>query len=179
MERETSIPTGWCSFSDKELRVNIDLTQVIVAIFLLCCSTKENISVKWVYLTWQRIYKQCEGSRNGVTRDQVVQMKQNANTPVTQLQYFHMHMLQTCLGRTTTVFAHVTRWRIKFLFWHTSQQSITFKTIPQEEKSELGITLDKITVLYIYTDITGWSVQLLTMEKIQKKKPLTIQTSHS
>lgn len=34
----------------------------------------------------------------------MVRMKRNANTLVTQLQYFHMHMLQICLGRTTTVF---------------------------------------------------------------------------
>lgn len=39
-----------------------------------------------------------------MTRDQMVQMKQNAHTLVTQLQYFHMHVLQHCLGRATTMF---------------------------------------------------------------------------
>lgn len=34
----------------------------------------------------------------------MVQMKRNANTLVTQLQYFHMHKLQICLGGATTVF---------------------------------------------------------------------------
>lgn len=79
-----------------------------------------------VYLSWQRIHKQCERCRNGVTQDQMVQMKQNANTLVTQLQYFHMHMLQICLARTTTVFiqCHILE-GIKFLFWHKSQQSFT------------------------------------------------------
>lgn len=52
-----------------------------------------------------------------MTRDQMVQMKQNANTLVTQLQYFHMHMLQRCLDRATIVFiqCHTSR-GIRFLF---------------------------------------------------------------
>lgn len=39
-----------------------------------------------------------------MTRDQWFWMKQKAHTLVTQLQYFHMHALQHCLGRATTVF---------------------------------------------------------------------------
>lgn len=39
-----------------------------------------------------------------MTRDQMVRMKQNANTPATQLQCFLMHMLQICLVKRTSVF---------------------------------------------------------------------------
>lgn len=61
-----------------------------------------------------------------MTRDQVVQMKQNANTPVTQLQYFHMHMLQTCLGRTTRVFAqcHTLEDQVPFLTYVSAKHYI-------------------------------------------------------
>lgn len=47
----------------------------------------------------------------------MIQIKQNANTLVTQLQYFRMHMLQICSDRTTMVFAqrHMRRDQVPFL----------------------------------------------------------------
>lgn len=157
-----SLPNGWFRFRDKAWGVNVHQNGILVLgkfLILSCGWVFPSVVLQrrtcWclrVYLSWQRLHKQCESSKNGVTRDQMVQMKQNANTLVTQLQYFHMHMLQICLGRATTVFIQChTLGRIKFLFWHTSAQSITLTTFPQEGKSKLGITLNKITVFYIFT----------------------------
>lgn len=74
-----------------------------------------------------------------MTRDQVVQMKQNANTPVTQLQYFHMHMLQTCLGRTTRVFAqcHTLEDQVPFFDIRLSK-ALHSKPSPKKRNLNLG-----------------------------------------
>lgn len=116
-----------------------------------CCYLKVNISAEWVYLFWQRTYKQWERSRNGVTTNQMARMKQNANTPVTQLQYFHMHILQSCLSRATTVFiqCHTRGDRVPFFFFFDTGLN-TPKTLLQDEKSELRITLDKNNNCYIF-----------------------------
>lgn len=73
----------------------------------------------------------------------MVRMKQNANTLVTQLQYFRMHMLQICFDRTTMVFAQRHTWRdqVPFLTLRSPEHYTT-----QTEKSELGRTLDRITL---------------------------------
>lgn len=96
------------------------------------CSTSKSMSVCKTFP--DSLCKQSESSKNGVTRAQLAQMKQNANTPVTQLQYFFMHMLQICLVKTTSVFIQCHpldggRGSSSF-FWHTSQQSAEPKTFP-------------------------------------------------
>lgn len=127
---------------------------------LLFC--KENISV-YVYLSWQRIHNQCKRCRN-------------------EIKWFRWNKMLTPWWHSCNIFICIcckfvwveplqclyndTHWEGSSSFFDMSLSKATHRERSLKKgKSELGITLDKITFFYIFTSISRWRVHLLTKGK--------------